>query len=313
MISPFPKPHPNFKPRLSPRPRYERLPKEPRMTIALGIIGQQCAVVGADMQETWGSEKYHQGKIMSAWRGDPASGAICVSGAGAATHIDAAAQELVAKFQKFTGTMEELEAIIKKHVKDFYLAHVMPFIGRTDDVPDFQLLIVVRHAHQTAMWITSKTVTEKVGPYAVIGISRGSSQALLGQVYKPFPSLNVASLLAAYVIRQAKLGIDGIGLESEIRFIFREGIGFVPPRTVRKWEEVFEEYQYLQREIFGYLSGFRELKIRLPGSVVPSNRELKDMVKDLKKMQAQLAKFPVIKGLDEPTMRSTSEMSDLGL
>jgi hypothetical protein len=281
------------------------------MTIALGIMGHECMVIGADTQETWGSQKYEQGKIMSAWRGTPNPlGAICISGAGDAACIDVSAQQIVRKFQDFSGTMEEFESWMAEYLNTFYRKHVMPFVGRTEDVPEFQLIIAARHERKSCLWTTTRSLLRPIQPYAVVGISRGSSQSLIGQLYPIFPSLNVASLLAAYVVRQAKLSADGVGLQTEIRFIFQDGTGVVPERTIQKWEEIFSNYQSLQREIFSYLSGFQHLKIRLPGVVSPKEREWNDVVKDLEEIRNELSKFPVLPGLDEQSRRSVSEMPE---
>lgn len=289
------------------KPKYKRLPEARRMTIALGIIGQQCIVVAADTQEVYGSGKYPHGKIVSAWRGGPNPlGAICISGAGDAACINVAGQEIVKKFQGFTGTLDEFEVWLRKYVHEFYGKYVMPFVKHGDDRPEFQLLIAMRHERKSCLWITERNLMEEVQPFTVIGITRASSHALLGQLYQPFPSLNVAAYLAAYVVRQAKLSSSDVGFQTEIRFIFREGTSIVPEDTIQKWEEVFSKYQFFQREIFSWLCDFRPLKVMLPGIVSEKERGLKDVLRDLKRFQKELSKFPVMKGLDEPSARTTS-------
>jgi hypothetical protein len=283
------------------------------MTIALGILGQQCLVIGADTEESYGSQKYQQGKIISFWRGGPNPlGAICISGAGSAAHIDASAQEIVRYFEHFTGTMDEFETWLKDFVRTFWVRHIKPFVGRVSDVPEFELVIGARHEHTTRLWTTQQTVINRNNPYVVVGISRGASQALLGQLYQPFPSLNVAALLATYVIRQAKLSAIGVGLDTEIRFIYLEGSSLVPDERIKAWEEIFSRYQHLQREMFSYVSGFSELVVRLPGVVVNKKRELRDVIRDLKKMRKELSKLPVIQGVDDPSKRTISKESELG-
>lgn len=283
------------------------------MTIALGLMGSHCLVMGADTQETWGGQKYQQGKIMSAWRAAPNPGAICVSGAGAGDHIDAAAQEIVKAFLKFSGTMDEYELSLKGFVENFYKRHVFPFVSRgVPDAPEFQLIIGVRHAHESRLWTTAETVMPSKMPYAVVGVSRGASIALLGQFYQPFPSLNVTAMLAAYIIRQAKLGADGVGLATEIRFIIGEMGGIVPEETIEAWDEIFGNYHWLQREMFAYIAGFSPIVPRLPGVVVPRSMEFRNLIRELKKMRKQLAALPAMTGLIEEVMPSTSGKSEPG-
>jgi len=228
----------------------------PKMTMALGILGRNCLVMASDTQVTWGSQKYQQGKIMSAWRAGPPPGAICVSGSGAGNHFASAAQELVPKFQNFTGTLDVFESELKAFVRSFYKTHVMPFIGRVDDPPDFELLVGIQHDGEFALWTTDRTTVTKIIPYAVSGMGSPSASALLGQFYQPFPSLNVTALLAAYVIRQAKLSAEGVGLETEIRFIYHNVASQIPDDKIQAWEAIFAKYQFLQREVFAFITGF---------------------------------------------------------
>jgi 20S proteasome alpha/beta subunit len=270
------------------------------MTIALGILGQQCLVIGADTEENYGAQKYQQGKIVSSWRGgDNPHGSICISGAGSAPHIEAASDEIVKQFRSFSATMEEFESWLANFVYEFYSRHVMPFVGRVsvDEVPEFELVIGARHEHTTRLWTTHKTTLNKNSPYVVIGISRGASQALLARLFRPLPSLNVAAILAAYVIRQAKLSSISVGLDTEIRFIYMEGHSVVPEEKIKAWEEIFAKYESVQREMFSYLSGYRELDIKLPGAVVTKKRELKDVLRDLRKMHIELSRVPIFAGI----------------
>jgi hypothetical protein len=303
-----PKPRP-----INPR-SLKRLPEEgKRMTIALGILGHNCLIVGADTQETYGDQKYEQGKIASSQRSDPyPRGAICVSGAGDGPHIDAISEQIIEYFQNFSGTMDEFEVWLRKFVSDFYRAHVMPFVGKVDSPPGYRLIIAVRHDRKFRLWTTSKTVVSKVMPYAVVGISAGSSSALLNQLYKAFPSVNNAAMLAAYVIRQAKLSADGVGLDTEIRFIYGDYVGIVSADKIQGWEYVFAKYQWVLKEMFSHICGYRELDILLPGSPVKHTLEFKHLARVLRGMRKELSKLPVIPGLDEPSKRSTSEMSELG-
>ena len=308
MINPHPKPQ-SF-----PKPVPKRLPERKRMTIALGILGHQCLVVGADTQETYGYEKYPHGKIMSAWRGAPNPlGAICITGAGNAAAIDMAAQEIIKHFQQFTGTMDEFEEWLKKFIHRFYSRHITPLLGRINKDIDYELIIAARHERRSHLWTTTETFISRTEPYAVVGISRAPSSSLLGQLYPESPSLTVTAMLASYVIRQAKLSAEGIGFDTEIRFIFRDGTSIVPDKTVKAWEEIFARYQPLQREIFSYVTGFSPLDIRLPGIVVRKKREFRDTLRDLKKMRAELDKWPAIGGTNDRSTRLVSQTSELEL
>jgi len=299
-----------------PRPFLEtkirRLPEAKAVTIALGIIGADSLIVGSDTQETYGDQKYAEGKIISGFRSAPnPDGAICISGAGAADHIDAASQEILEKFQDFSGTMDEFESWLRKFVAKFYSRHVLPFIGKTEDIPGFRLLIGCRHDRHSRLWTTARTVLTQKIPYAVVGLSMGSSNSLLSQLYPSMPSLNVTAMLATYVIRQAKLSSDGIGLETEIRFIYKEKASIIPQRVIKGWEEVFSRYQNIQHDIFSFLTSHDPLVPRIPGIVIPRTKELSQVMADLEKMRGELYDLPIVTGLRD-FRPSTSEKSESG-
>lgn len=282
MIRPFPKP------RLFPRPNLTRLQKAKRMTIALGILGQQCLVIAADTEENYGAQKYQSGKIASVWRGgNKPTGSIIVSGAGSGDHIDAASDEIKKAFVDFTGSMDEFESWLRTFIHEFYSKHVMPFVRARVESPEFELIIGARHEHDNRLWTTRHTTLSVHTPFAVVGINRGGSQALLRQLYKPIPNLHITSLLAAYVIRQAKLSSVSIGMDTEIRFIYLEGHSVVPDETIRAWEEIFSRYQNLQREFFSYVSGFIPM-------APEKRRDLQEMMEELQKITTDLAALPAV-------------------
>jgi hypothetical protein len=297
MLRPFPKPRP------LPRPNPLRLPKRKQMTIAIQLeAGNFSYVTATDSQVTYEGigAKVDTGKIRGAWRAKPL-GAVNIAGAGDVSYITAISQEIVEAFQKFKGTPDQLEKRIRSLSRAFYDDQVLPFVGKIDNVPDYSLLIAYRHKLVGKLWNLDGKLFKKCDPpFECIGIGESVATALLNRLYPAQPTLDSIAILAAYVIYRVKSSVGGCGLKTEIRFIYKDRIGFVPPDRIEQWEVLFQKYDRLEREIFYHAMNF-VFQPAIPSfvpkevreNVRPQMRPLDEIVKSIQEMRADFAKITI--------------------
>jgi hypothetical protein len=269
------------------------------VTIAIHLFaGDFSLLTATDTQETYSSgEKVDSGKIISFWRADP-PGTINITGTGDSSYITALSQDIVRKFKGFSGTPEELEEQFRYIVREFHMVHVLPFVGKIEDVPYVSLLIAARHKGVGKLWTTEKTLVTECTPFECVGIGKPTADTLLSRLYPQYPTLDSVAVLAAYAIYRVKSSVDGCGLKTEIRFIHRDRLGIVSSDLIEKWESLFRKYERLEREVFFNAMNF---VIRPPipvsmESAFPSQiKSLPEIVKEIEEMRADFAKLTIFR------------------
>ena len=242
MIGPIPKPNP------CPRTKSQRLLTRKAVTIAIHLLaGGGTTLTATDTQETYGTgQVVNSGKIIGVWRREPL-GALNVTGAGDAPYIDAVAQDIVRRFRDFTGDAVQWEMLLRSIVRDFYRTNIRPFVGRveSESVPIASLLVSSRHLGTSGLWATHDALVTESIPFGCVGIGRPVAESLLTRFMPMYPTLDAIAVLAAYVIYRVKASVEGCGLNTEIRFIFRDRVGIVPSETIDGWESLFRRYDRL--------------------------------------------------------------------
>ncbi len=238
------------------------------MTIAIHLSGGGSQITATDTQHTYTTgEKVDSGKIISLWRPNPIGG-ITIAGAGEVLYMNALAQEIKQGFDDFKGTFVELKSKIERITQAFYTTHVLPHEGKLDkdDLPDFALLVAVRHQGEGALWNVEKTLVTEASLFDCIGIGSAMAEALLGRLWPEYPSLDTLAVLAAYTIWRVKASVDGCGLETEIRFIHRDRPGMVSMELIEKWEALFRKYERLERDLFYHAMGY-QIELAIPKQI----------------------------------------------
>jgi|HubBroStandDraft_1064217.scaffolds.fasta_scaffold07007_2 hypothetical protein len=308
-----PRPHP------LPRPKPERLPRRRGVTIAIHLSGGGALLTATDTQETYEPEKVESGKIISFSRLKPL-GAISIAGAGDSHYVKAISQKMSRMFDKFTGSLDELEFKIGETTLNFYNESVLPFVGRLQDhnVPTYHLLIAATHEGNERLWCVDRLAVTDEALFDCIGIGKPVADSLLNRLWPLYPTLDSLAILAAYVIYKAKSSVDGCGLKTEIRFMQngRFGIGIVPAERIAAWEALFGKYERMEREIFYHAMNFVLRPAAPPPAMLESMkaqghtydhettfpaqmRPMLEINKQIGEMQAEVRKFPVLKPLGE--------------
>ncbi len=112
-----------------------------------------------------------------------------------------------------------------------------------------------------------------------------------------------AAILAAYIIYRVKRSVQGSGFNTEIRFLFGDRLGIVPSKFIERCEELFKEYERLDKDFFYFSTALpiSEPPLKLPPEVAERiklipERTIQDLLKDVQEMRANFSKLEVIPG-----------------
>src|SRR5262245_37170672 len=144
----------------------------PHMTIAIGILAANGIVIAADQQETLWSTKSVGDKVLSLVT---SKGVIAVTGAGAAGHLDAMAEQGSGAFLRAKVGLEE--QAIRDSFSDFYAKHIVPLYPFEKRFPDCDIEAIIGVDTPKARFIVAneRTALWRCGRYVVAG--SGAPQA----------------------------------------------------------------------------------------------------------------------------------------
>jgi ATP-dependent protease HslVU (ClpYQ) peptidase subunit len=264
------------------------------MTIAIGFSYGPLSIMASDSEVTVGSHAIEGGKISSMWRAElgKAEKVICFSGAGSAACSQALMSAIEGKFDGWRGSLDKFGVWTKKHVRDFYEQHCLSLVGSVTNPPSCRLLIMAEQNRQRRFWSTERTLLIPEHAFKAIGSGAPTATALLSSLYRPDLKLNMAVILATYVIFQVKRSVQGCGFKTEIRFLYNNRFGIVPLEFITKCEAVFERYRQLNKEFFYHAMGF-------PISIMPPlgpERAIQHVLTDVEAVRSELSKLEVIAG-----------------
>ncbi len=190
------------------------------MTIAIGLHAIDGMVVAADTQETLGSYKSTESKLLIANHESEKTGAIVITGAGDAGYLDCINQEICALFvrRKSWDSFSFLRTL-KKHVIEFHHNHVVPFAAFPyDERPSLGIIIGAQIQGRNCLWESEKSAVFGAKKYFAIGLGRAYAQMMLRRYWKQMDTVRAASL-AAYILYHVKNTVDGCGHETQIVII----------------------------------------------------------------------------------------------
>jgi hypothetical protein len=209
----------------------ERLPRRKRVTIAIGLRGQDGIVIAADTQESTGNYmKGSRTKMMSFAShqiGQPELGSlagVCViSGAGDSGYVHALTEELGSTFLNnpdlltvINPKQASLQEKFSERLRRFYKDHIIPFASfPSRDRPDVEMLIGIYRKFQLSLFVTEKTTLIMAPAYKAIGMGSTFAELLLDKLWELSP-VNQLEVLAAYIIFMAKESVESCGKYTQI-------------------------------------------------------------------------------------------------
>jgi hypothetical protein len=281
------------------------------MTIAIGLLASDGLVMAADTQETVGSFKMDQSKMLIANRGrhKERAGALAVSGAGWGGHIDSINQELCERFMetprlsKITLTKE-----VRSKVHRFHMEHIAPLGGYpSDDRPNFSLLLGAVVGKDRLLWTTHESAIRACRNYGAVGIGSPYARAMLRRYWSHEMDTETAVSLATYIMLNVKKTVDGCGNETQIAYLKNGCANYVSPGNIEVLERKFSEHARYGNLMLHFILGLpvkdEDAELDKFSSVLRKLRE-EITVTRLIRMEFQSAG---IRPLDQPQLNSPDE------
>lgn len=291
MIRPFPKPLPFVvPPRTEIGKPSERLPERKRMTLVAALAGAQCGVMLADSQETIsGYAKKSVDKLTYWGSGEKREFRFALGGASnSGPYIDMLNFEL-------SGTLLAMESSwigdickgLEKVVLEFHEKHIWP---QRDQGPQLETLIMVQPQIPHASDPAKET---SVGSADLIHIHQTAVNPLINESHK---SIGVGSYLAdylleklagggteshliataVYILQQAKLHVDGVGLNGKLVLFASNGdIIEYDQEDINPLEQLMDEFNEVMAVSFREVVDKRAWMT--PDRLIAASREFQDI------------------------------------
>jgi 20S proteasome alpha/beta subunit len=223
------------------------------MTIALGVITSNAAVLAADRQITLSTAKIDQGKIrvFAKYREGGLSyshptTSVLITGAGDGGSFSCVVEDVHARLRarEERCTERDIREAIESALIEFHHKHIPNHISSPLDL---WLVIGAFGQFGSKLWSTNRTVVQEHPAYAAVGIGNEHALGALRHTYAPM-TLTGAVLMAAYISYETKNSVRDCGEHTDITFASSDGYVMVPQDTIRKLEGIFERYSKASAE-----------------------------------------------------------------
>jgi hypothetical protein len=215
-----------------------------RVTIALGILAHDAVVIAADTQV--GITDYlksDQSKISFTGRSSTGTREMGLAIAGAGT--TAYTRHFQQQITRMAATMpalshDDFESACSSHLIAFHDTHIVPCASvHSPPTISFVLGYYCEGAHK--LWSTTENLLTESNSYATAGIGSVYANSLLGRLFLPMwpMDVRVAALLAAYVVHEVKLLIDGCGKHTDLVCVGPYHRHAIPRAQVEDMEGLF--------------------------------------------------------------------------
>src|SRR5579863_8000890 len=157
---------------IAPKPWTRPWQVRKRMTIAIGITAINGIVVAADTQETLGSQKTTESKLLIA--NHIGSGGIVTTGAGNSGYLEHINQEICRSFlQRKKWKTDSFFDVLQKKLLSFHHDDVVPYADFPDyERPAIELVIGAQIDKKMCLWTSEKGALSSARNYCAVGIGR---------------------------------------------------------------------------------------------------------------------------------------------
>jgi hypothetical protein len=233
------------------------------MTIALGILTPEGAVLAADTLESWavGYRKTQVPKILiGSTDGASGCGCIGVAGAGDSEYLACIKQEIVNGFldECRSANAAGLLAQMKASVARFHRDHVIPLSPVPDRRPSLELVVAMCHSGNARLLVTNRSAVRDAAPWVAVGAGANYVNALFGGLPGPWPTMELAKILAAYGVFCAKK-TEGCGGETQLASIMEDRAQYEKRDILSRMEALFSSYEGIESRVFRYSIGCHSL------------------------------------------------------
>jgi hypothetical protein len=237
------------------------------MTIALGILASNGVVLASDSEMSTDQMSGEGWKVSARYslNGESPLRGVLITGAGNAAYLDGIGSDIRTYFvEGKPATLDVFENWLQEYIASFYERHVLPFEHYEAERPDVWLIVSAQDIDESRMWTTSyNRVNRCTIGHASVGIGQMYADSLMDRLYR-FPiDLDVAQVLAAYVIYLVKERIPYCGKRTQLIGLKHHGMpSRFSVKQLREMEALFEDYgrleSYSLHRIFGSNYQFAE-------------------------------------------------------
>lgn len=222
------------------------------MTIAAAFPCQEGLILCADTQEDIGGYVKGDTEKMHVLPMDGYS--LVVTGAGDGELIQTTVSEVKLFLEKRQpDTINEIESAIRLRLLQSFKDHVTPYATfPKDDRPSMELLIGIHckkdstdtDSYQTKLYRMEGTLFRPAPKAECVGTGLLLAQSLIDQYFSVDLSLRHASLVALYILRQAKRWVQFCGGNSDVLLLSNKSkeIKRIPTDQVKSLERHFDEF-----------------------------------------------------------------------
>ena len=231
------------------------------MTICIGLLCSDGAVVASDTQIGAGDFKGGSTKIAAATSVDPSGKilkAVAFAGAGHFGNVEAIRPHICGAVTEALGEDHESGARVFNAITNVLVPfnHIHnPAYGRDGCSRDFDILVATWTAGAGMLWATDGTAVRPSVDFDAIGIGGSYANEYLTALYHRGP-IESGVLLASYVMMRTTNIVRDCGKEIQIVTIKDGAGGYLPRPLVQEIECMWEHNADLQKEQFHYAIGF---------------------------------------------------------
>jgi len=240
-----PKPRP-FLPPIKPR---QRLPKGKCMTIAAGFPCKEGLVLCADTQEVISGYVKTDTEKMTLIT--DAGWTVAITGAGDGDFIEMAIQEIQLGVMQIKPP-QTLQSKIRDILLDMFTKRVQPYASFPyEDRPNAQMLIGIQSQGLVGLYKSRGTLFRRIDTAECVGAGIALGKSLIEQLFRSNLSLKQASLVAIYILHQAKKWVDGCGGNSDIILMSKDNLKWarLPTDEVKTLETHFDSFFEYMRPV----------------------------------------------------------------
>lgn len=228
------------------------------MTIAIGVLCTNGAVIAADTEVSAGDFKGTKTKLLS--MDDGHRKALAFAGAGYVGNIEAAKMDITAAaFTALGGDTDSIERV-KKAIMDvivpFHKTH-NPHYGTGVSTRDFDTLIAGWADGKGALWCTDGTASRFAIDFDAIGAGETYAQEYLTGLYRNGPT-DSGVLLVSYVMMRTKAIVRDCGKETQIIVVCNGRAVHIPRAITQEIDCLWEHNAGFQGMAFNAAVGLEK-------------------------------------------------------
>lgn len=189
--------------------------KEHRMTLIIGMECQDCLLFAADREES--TEYGGKRSVSKIHQGQGRNWSIAIATAGSSAVSDLAALHIISNAKEQDDFAENPFPVVRDAMAAIYDRYIFPRDEKRQRERDITLIIGIKNdeTDQTFLFRTTEEIVKPESHYACAGAGQEIAYYFLDRVHGDAIPGDEAMTLTAFLLREAKSSVGGVGNESE--------------------------------------------------------------------------------------------------